>query len=233
MTDIIVELKNVTKKYKKSVAVDSVNLSLKKGKIYGLVGKNGAGKTTIMRMIADLSVPTEGEVNVLADNIGTLIESPALNVGMTAKENIRFFSMLSKRSSNKKSGYSEEELLKLVGLEHTDNKKVKDFSLGMKQRLGIAIALLNNPDFVMLDEPINGLDPIGVVEIRNLIKVLNDKKGITFLISSHNLPELHNTATDYIIIDNGIIKKEITQEQLDKEENENLEEYFLSVIKEA
>lgn len=248
MAEKLVELKNVTKKYKKTIAVNEVSLSLEKGKIYGLVGKNGAGKTTIMRMITGLSIPTSGDVNVSVGGIGTLIEAPALNVGMSASENLRFYSMLSKKtlSENSKSASSEskasnageltytaDELLKLVGLENTGKKKVKDFSLGMRQRLGIAIALLNKPDFVMLDEPVNGLDPIGVVEIRKLIKELNEKENITFLISSHNLPELYNTATDFIIIDSGKLKKQISGEQLKKEEHEDLEEYFLSVIKEV
>lgn len=226
----MVLLQCVTKRYKNTTAVDSIDLTLKKGKIYGLVGKNGAGKTTIMRMIAGFCIPTGGDIKVSAADIGTLIEAPALNGGMSAEGNLKFYSMLSKRSSLHNS---PDELLKLVGLENTGKKKVKDFSLGMRQRLGIAIALLGMPDFVMLDEPVNGLDPIGVVEIRKLIKELNEKENITFLISSHNLPELYNTATDFIIIDNGKVKKEISQEHLEKEEHEDLEEYFLSVIKEV
>lgn len=226
----MVLLQCVTKRYKNATAVDSIDLTLKKGKIYGLVGKNGAGKTTIMRMIAGLSIPTDGDIKASTSDIGTLIEAPALNGGMSAEENLRFYSMLSKHSSLHNS---TDELLKIVGLENTGKKKVKDFSLGMRQRLGIAIALLGKPDFVMLDEPVNGLDPIGVVEIRKLIKQLNEKENITFLISSHNLPELYNTATDFIIIDNGKVKKEISQAQLEKEEHEDLEEYFLSVIKEV
>lgn len=126
---------------------------------------------------------------------------------------------------------SDDNILALVGLDNTGRQKVKDFSLGMRQRLGIAIALLENPDFVMLDEPVNGLDPVGVVEIRNLIRRLNEEKGMTFLISSHNLPELYKTATDFIIIDKGIIKKEISHEDLEREAAGSLEEYFLSVIK--
>ena len=243
MGEKLVELKNVTKKYKNTVAVNEVSLTLEKGKIYGLVGKNGAGKTTIMRMIMGLSIPTSGAVNVSVNGMGTLIEAPALNEGMSASENIRFYSMLSKNSlsansqakaSNAgKTPYTADQLLKIVGLENTGKKKVKDFSLGMRQRLGIAIALVDKPDFVMLDEPINGLDPIGVVEIRKLIKELNEKENITFLISSHNLPELYNTATEFIIIDNGKMKKQISAEQLENEKNEDLEEYFLSVIKEV
>lgn len=230
MAEIVVSLNNVTKKFKGVVAVDGVNLNLEAGKIYGLVGKNGAGKTTIMRMIAGLSLSSAGQVDVSVESMGTLIEAPALNGSMNAYENLKFFSMLSRKSQRK---YTDDELLQLVGLEKCGRKKVKDFSLGMRQRLGIAVALLNDPDFIMLDEPVNGLDPIGVVEMRKLIKELNDKEQKTILISSHNLPELYQTATDFIIIDNGKVKKCISQEQLEKEHGDNLEEYFLSVIKEV
>lgn len=227
MANAMVQLKNVTKKYKKTVAVADCSLTLKKGKIYGLVGKNGAGKTTMMRMIAGLCIPGSGEISVATDRIGTLIEAPSLNGTMTAVENLRFYRMLCGEPVEK----SDEELLAMVGLEGIGRKKVKDFSLGMRQRLGIAVALLGNPEFVMLDEPVNGLDPVGVVEIRNLIKKLNEEHGMTILISSHNLPELYQTATDFIIIDKGKVKKEITQKDLEQEEKESLEEYFLEVIK--
>lgn len=227
MANAMVQLKNVTKKYKKTVAVADCSLTLKKGKIYGLVGKNGAGKTTMMRMIAGLCIPGSGEISVATDRIGTLIEVPSLNGTMTAVENLRFYRMLCGEPVEK----SDEELLAMVGLEGIGRKKVKDFSLGMRQRLGIAVALLGNPEFVMLDEPVNGLDPVGVVEIRNLIKKLNEEHGMTILISSHNLPELYQTATDFIIIDKGKVKKEITQKDLEQEEKESLEEYFLEVIK--
>lgn len=227
MNEIMVHLEAVTKKYKETLAVNNCNLKLQKGKIYGLAGKNGAGKTTMMRMIAGLGIPTEGTITLLSKKIGTLIEAPSLNGSMTAKENLNFYRML---CQEKNASFSDEELLELVGLADTKRKKVKDFSLGMRQRLGIATALLGKPDFIMLDEPVNGLDPIGVIEIRNLIKMLNKKYHMTVLISSHNLQELYETATDYIIMDKGIVKKELTQEQLDKENHKSLEEYFLSVI---
>lgn len=227
MTEKMISLKNVTKKYGRTEVLKACNLELVKGKIYGLVGKNGAGKTTMMRLIAGLSIPTSGNIELASKNIGTLIEAPALNLSMSAKENLKFYRML---SEGKSIVFTDEELLDLVGLHNVGKKKAKDFSLGMRQRLGIAVALLGNPDFVMLDEPVNGLDPIGVIEIRNLVKKLNEKYGMTILISSHNLAELYQTATDYIIIDNGVVKKEISQEQLATENNGNLEEYFLSVI---
>lgn len=228
MGEYIVLLKDVVKKYKSTAAVNHIDLQLEKGKIYGLVGKNGAGKTTMMRMIAGLSIPTKGTIQVNADRIGILIEAPGLNGNMSAKENLKFYRMLFQTGKNEDS---DEDLLNLVGLENVGKKKMKDFSLGMRQRLGIAVALLGNPDFIMLDEPVNGLDPVGVVEVRNLIKKINQEKKVTFLVSSHNLPELFQTATDFIIMDKGIIKKEITQEELEEKHKESLEEYFLSVIK--
>lgn len=223
----MIQLKNVTKRYRGVPVLQNCNLNFEKGKIYGLVGKNGAGKTTMMRMVAGLSIPSEGKIEKASEYIGMLIEAPALNGSMTAKENLRFYRIL---CEPERIAFSDEELLKLVGLDNVEKKRVKDFSLGMRQRLGIAVALLGSPDFLMLDEPVNGLDPIGVIEIRNLVKSLNQKYAMTILISSHNLAELYQTATDYIIIDNGIVKKEIAQEQLEQENNGNLEEYFLSVI---
>ena len=224
----MVQLKNVTKNYKKTAAVAECSLTLEQGRIYGLVGKNGAGKTTMMRMIAGLSIPSDGEITVATNRIGTLIEAPSLNGSMTAVENLKFYRMLCGENGQ---NIEDGELLSMVGLENVGKKKVKDFSLGMRQRLGIAIALLGNPEFVMLDEPVNGLDPVGVVEIRKLIKKLNEERGMTILISSHNLPELYQTATDFIIIDKGSVKKEITQEELEKVQKESLEEYFLEIIK--
>lgn len=227
MKEVIVSLQNVTKSYKDMDAIKNCSLQLERGKIYGLVGKNGAGKTTMMRMIAGLSFPTSGEITLAVSKIGTLIEAPSLNGGMSAKENLKFYRMFCKEECNV---FSNEELLELVGLSEVGKKKVKNFSLGMKQRLGIAIALLGNPDLIILDEPVNGLDPLGVVEIRNLLKKLHQERGLTILISSHNLPELYQTATDYIIIDKGVVKKEVTQEQIESEKKESLEEYFLSVV---
>ncbi|MBQ7780734.1 MAG: ATP-binding cassette domain-containing protein [Lachnospiraceae bacterium] len=228
MEEILVKLEQVTKKYGKKAALDNCSLELKKGKIYGLVGRNGAGKTTMMRIIGGLLPVTSGQVTSKTD-IGMLIEAPGVVGSMTARENLHFYGMLSGNADAER----ETELLELVGLEDDKKKKVKNYSLGMRQRLGIAIALLNHPGFVMLDEPINGLDPIGVVEIRKLITRLNEEFGMTVLISSHNLAELYQTATDYIIIDKGVIKKEISQEALEAENNESLETYFLQVIGQA
>lgn len=247
MSETIVKLNQIGKTYKKHAALKNCNLELKKGKIYGLIGKNGAGKTTMMRIIAGLSAPTSGTAAVNAGNtekelheasalhgeeqerkkcrIGSLIEAPALNGGMTAAENLKYYRLLYGETK-----YQEKELLSLVGLEDTARKKVKDFSLGMRQRLGIAVAMLGSPEIILLDEPINGLDPIGVIEIRNLIGRMCSEFEMTVLISSHNLPELYQTATDYIIIDRGEIKKQITFTELEQESKESLEAYFLSVI---
>lgn len=228
MEEILVKLEQVTKRYGKKAALDNCSLELKKGKIYGLVGRNGAGKTTMMRIIGGLLPATLGQVTSKTD-IGMLIEAPGVVGSMTARENLHFYGMLAGNADAER----ETELLELVGLEDDKKKKVKNYSLGMRQRLGIAIALLNHPGFVMLDEPINGLDPIGVVEIRKLITRLNEEFGMTVLISSHNLAELYQTATDYIIIDKGVIKKEISQEALEAENSESLEAYFLQVIGQA
>lgn len=225
--NFIFQTKNLSKSFGEHVVLNDVNLSLEKGKTYGLIGKNGAGKTTLMRMMCKLSFPTAGSVELFGKStnreymkelskVGVLIEYPSLYGKMTAKENLR----LNKIIRGKKCE-SEEQLLDLVGLNDVEKKKVKDFSLGMRQRLGIAIALQSNPELLILDEPVNGLDPIGVIEIRNLIKNINEKKGMTILISSHNLPELYQTVTDFIIVDSGVIKKVISQKELEEKCNDN------------
>lgn len=217
----------LTKTYHGTKALDDCSLTLARGKIYGLVGKNGAGKTTLMRLIAGLAFPMAGTVETATGRIGALIESPALCPSMTAAENLRYYRLL---AEGRRNDGRDRELLELVGLTGTGKKKVRDFSLGMRQRLGIAAVLLGNPEFIMLDEPVNGLDPVGVVEIRQLIGRLNREFGMTVLISSHNLPELYQTATDYIILDHGQVRKEITQEELEREAHESLEAYFLNVV---
>lgn len=224
VSNYVLKTTNLCKRFKSYKALDNVSVTLEKGKIYGLIGKNGAGKTTLMRIVSGLSYATEGtielfgassakEYNKQLSKIGTLIEYPSLNGRMTAKQNIKLVKIM--RGIKDKS--VDDELLEMVGLGSVDpKKKVKDFSLGMRQRLGIAIAMLTNPELLILDEPVNGLDPVGVVEIRNLIKKLNQEKNITVLISSHNLPELYQTATDYIIIDKGVIKQTLTLDELEK-----------------
>ena len=222
MGSIVLETRDLSKQYRSQWALNHVNLRLQQGKIYGLIGKNGAGKTTLMRMIAGLGFPTQGSILLFGTEnrsgletagrrIGSLIEAPGLVAGMSAKENLHL-QCLMKGIPNYEI---EEELLELVGLKDAGKKKVKNFSLGMKQRLGIAETLIGNPDLLMLDEPINGLDPAGVIEIRNLIKKLSTYENKTILISSHNLPELYQVATDFIIIHEGEIRQVLSHEELD------------------
>lgn len=223
--DIILETNNLEKRYKDFKALSHANIHIEKGSIYGLIGKNGAGKTTLIRIICGLQEPTNGKYSIYGiDNsngditnarkrMGAIIETPSIYGEMTAKDNlIEQYKLVGMPSLD-----GIDEILKLVGLSNTGKKKAKNFSLGMKQRLGIAIALANNPDFLILDEPINGLDPQGIIEIRELILKLNKEKKITVLISSHYLDELSKIATHYGFLDNGAIIKEISSEKLIKE----------------
>lgn len=221
--DYVLETENLTKDFGRFRALDQVSVKLEAGKIYGLIGQNGAGKTTFMRLAAGLSFPTGGSISLFGrkgekdlleerKRIGCLIEHPGIIGNMNAKENLRVRRVL-KGIPNKED---EDELLELVGLTNTGKKKAKDFSLGMKQRLGIANALTGSPEFLILDEPVNGLDPLGMVEIRRLLIKLCRENHITILISSHNLPELYQTATDYIIIHQGRVMKTLDQGALDE-----------------
>lgn len=214
----------LNKQYKNFKALDGLNMHVPKGSIYGFVGKNGAGKTTLIRLICGLQIPTSGEyklygvsnsnkeISKVRRRIGAVVETPSIYLDMTAKDNlIQQFTILGIPS------YDEiENILELVGLEGTGKKKAKDFSLGMRQRLGIAIALCGNPDLLILDEPINGLDPQGIIEVRELILKLNREKDITFIISSHILDELSRIATNYGFIDKGVLVKEISKEELER-----------------
>ena len=229
--EYILETNNLEKKYKNFKAISDLNIHVKKGAIYGLIGKNGAGKTTLIRLICGLQNPTRGTYSIFGvkntdkttlrerERIGAIVETPSIYVNMSAKDNLlEQFKLIGLPNTE-----AIDELLKLVGLENTGNKKAKNFSLGMKQRLGIAIALVNNPDLLILDEPINGLDPEGIIEIRELILKLNKKKKITILISSHYLDELSKIATDYGFVDNGGIIKEISSEELNKKMEHKIE----------
>lgn len=219
----------LTKKFGKHKAVNSVNIHIRQGDIYGLIGRNGSGKTTILKMISGLSAPTEGEFSLFGKSgksayqymsrIGTLIEAPGIYPNMSAYENIKLKCIA---MGVRKPGVIEE-LLSTVGLGNVGKKKVKNFSLGMKQRLGIALALVGNPDIVILDEPINGLDPQGIAEVRETLSKLNKEKNITFIISSHILEELSKIATNYGIIHDGNLIKEMTREELLAECSERIE----------
>ncbi len=219
MEDYMLITHDLTKKYKDTTAADRVNLHIKKGSIYGLIGKNGAGKTTIMKMIAGLARPTSGSfeytgfngsVNEAYSRIGALIEAPALEPNLTAYDNIRIKCLAYGIGDRKYIN----DLLELVGIPEAGKKKAGRLSLGQKQRLGIALALVGDPDVLILDEPINGLDPQGIAEVREMLMRLNDEKGITILISSHILEELAKIATDYAIIDHGRIIEESTSKEL-------------------
>ncbi len=230
--EIILETNNLEKKYKDFRALNYANIHVEKGAIYGLIGKNGAGKTTLIRIICGLQEPTSGSYTIYGKynnsgsdiisarkRMGAIIETPSIYGEMTARDNlIEQYKLVGMPSTD-----GINELLKLVGLDNTGKKKAKNFSLGMKQRLGIAISLANNPDFLILDEPINGLDPQGIVEIRELILKLNKERQITILISSHYLDELSKIATHYGFLDNGSIIKEISSEELMKKMEHKLE----------
>lgn len=221
MKKVVLKTYNITKKYGEQLAVDNVNMTIKKGDIYGFIGQNGAGKTTLIRLITGLIHKSGGEIELLGANeenelnkartmVGSLIESPSLYTNMTARENLEV-SRLVRNIPGKKC---IDEVLELVGLKDVEKKKVKNFSLGMRQRLGIANALMGNPKLLILDEPVNGLDPMGIVEIRELLKKINKEKDMTILISSHILSELSELATTYGIISNGKLIEEITAKQL-------------------
>lgn len=219
------ETNKLCKQYKGFKALDGLNMHVPKGAIYGFIGKNGAGKTTLIRLICGLQNPTDGSYTLYGEKntgkgiyavrrrMGAVVETPSIYLDMTAEENIvQQYRILGIPSMD---GISE--LLALVGLEHTGNKKTKNFSLGMRQRLGIAIALCGSPDFLVLDEPVNGLDPQGIVEMRELILKLNRERQITVLISSHILDELSKLATCYGFIDRGRLVKEISASDLEAE----------------
>ena len=227
--EYILETKNLTKQYGRQKAVDSVSLHVRQGDIYGLIGRNGAGKTTIMKMISGLAAPTEGSFSIFGhegrtaelymSRLGTLIEAPGIYPNMTARANLKIKCLaMGVRKKNE-----IDELLEIVGLADTGRKRVKNFSLGMKQRLGIALALVGEPDILILDEPINGLDPQGIAEVRETLARLNREKNITFIISSHILEELSKIATNYGIINDGVLIKEMTREQLLTECSERIE----------
>jgi len=222
--EYVLETRALGKQYKSFRALHDLNMHIPKGAIYGFVGKNGAGKTTLIRVICGLQEPTAGSYSLygcqnssrnmakMRRRMGAVVETPAIYPEMTARENLeQQYRVLGLPSMSGIDG-----LLKLVGLENTGRKKAGDFSLGMRQRLGIAVALCGGPDFLVLDEPVNGLDPEGIVEIRELILRLNRQEGITILISSHILDELSRLATHYGFIDGGTMVKELSAVELER-----------------
>ena len=216
--ECVLKVTNLTKRYARKNAVDNINITINKGDIYGFIGKNGAGKTTTMKMIVGLLSPTSGSIELFGDTklikgckrVSTVIENPAFYPYMNARQNIEVQRIL--KGVEDKS--ITNELLELVGLKEAGRKKAKNFSLGMKQRLAIAIALVGDPEFLILDEPINGLDPVGIKEIRDLILKLNKEAGITVFISSHILGELNKMATRYGVINEGKLVAEFDADEL-------------------
>ncbi|SHD75678.1 ATP-binding cassette domain-containing protein [Schnuerera ultunensis] len=236
MADIVLKTNNITKKYKSYLAVDNANIEVKPGDIYGLVGKNGAGKTTLLRMISGLTIPTSGEIELFGETsiyglnrsrmrTGCVIEAPSFFPYLSATKNLEYYRI--------QKGIVDKEVvkdsLKIVGLQDTGKKKFKDFSLGMKQRLGLAFAIMGSPDLLILDEPINGLDPTGIVEFRELLLKLNRERNITIIISSHILGELSQIATIYGFIHNGKILEQISSKEL----NEKCRRYLSLKVSDA
>ena len=221
--DYILQTDNLTKSYKKKINVlDNVCMNVPFGSIYGFVGKNGAGKTTLMRVISGLNNPTSGtyslyntdykdsKIGMVRKKFGAVVETPSIYLDLTAKENLLLQYKLHGINPD-----GLDDLLNLVGLPDTGKKKAKDFSLGMRQRLSIAFSLVSDPDFLILDEPINGLDPEGIIEVRELLLKLHNERNITILISSHILDELSRLATHYGFIDSGRLIKEMSAEELE------------------
>lgn len=223
MREIVLQTKQLSKRYKDFTALDQVDMTVFRKDIYGLIGRNGAGKTTIMKIVTGLTEKSGGEYEIFekkgmeADRekrrIGCLIENPAFFGGMTAYQNLKYYALQKGITDEKQI----DEALTLVNLFEVRNKQFKKFSLGMKQRLGIALAVMDNPDLIILDEPINGLDPIGISELRDTFNKLNREKGVTLIISSHILSELYMVANRFLIMDKGRVLKEITKQELDLE----------------
>lgn len=226
--EYILETKQLSKKYKNFNALNDVSIHVPRGAIYGLVGQNGAGKTTLLRVISGVQRATTGSVSIaLVENdkpaqINGIIETASLNMSLTVEDNIVAQNIL--------CGYqidaSVDEILNAVGLSQAKYKKAKDLSLGMRQRLALAKTMLNQPDILLLDEPMNGLDPMGIVEIRNILLRLNKDFGVTIIISSHILGELAKVATCYGFISKGTLLQEISADELP----EDLEQYFIDLV---
>ena len=223
MKEVALKTKGLTKEYGKFKALDNVDMTVFRGDIYGLIGRNGAGKTTIMKTITGLTNPTSGSYEVFGQGkensqkskrrVGCLIENPAFFGNLTGWQNLKYYCKLKGIVDDEKI----LESLRLVDLEEAKDKKFKTYSLGMKQRLGIALAIMDDPDFIILDEPINGLDPIGISKLRDTFKMLNKERNLTIMISSHILSELYAVANRFMFIDHGSVIKELTKEELDDE----------------
>lgn len=229
MSEYIIETENLTKQYGTQKSVADLNIHVQKGKIYGLLGRNGAGKTTTMKMLLGLTKPTSGKVKIwgnplygnekkLLPRIGSLIESPGFYPNLTGSENLRIFATL----RGVPNDHAIKDALDLVGLPYKDKKLFSRYSLGMKQRLAIALAIMHDPELLILDEPINGLDPIGIAEVRSFIQQLCDERGKTILISSHILSEISLLADDIGIIDHGVLLEEESLAQLEQKSSKHI-----------
>lgn len=229
MSQYMIETENLTKQYGAQKSVADLNIHVKKGRIYGLLGRNGAGKTTTMKMLLGLTAPTSGKIKIwgkalqgnekkLLPRIGSLIESPGFYPNLTGTENLRIFATL----RGVPSRHAIEDALNLVGLPYKDKKLFSQYSLGMKQRLAIALAVMHDPELLILDEPINGLDPIGIAEVRSFIRQLCDEKGKTIFISSHILSEISLLADDIGIIDHGVLLEEESLADLEAKSNKHV-----------
>ena len=221
MNDDMVRISNVSKSYGQQRALDQVTIPIKRGQICGLVGENGAGKTTLLRILCGLSIPTEGEIEVSKNlKMGSLIEAPALYQNLSAYDNLKYLGLqLGLDQLNSRV----EEVLDIIGLATVSKKKKsKNFSLGMRQRLAIGMAILDQPDFLILDEPINGLDPSGIKEVRKLLLKLKEKQGMTVLISSHLLSELEQIADYFVMMSKGKVLEILEQDQLSHKMKKNI-----------
>ena len=223
MSDVIFEAKNLTKKYRNQYALNDVSITLKKNRIYGFIGENGAGKSTLMKIMAGLIFPTSGDMTFMGEtdpyaienkrkSAGTMIEGPYIYPGYSVRQNVELQRLLVGNPDE----LATDRMIELVGLTDSKKKKAKKLSMGMKQRLGIAMAMVGNPRFLILDEPINGLDPKNIVTLRNMLKKINQDNDCTIFVSSHILSELYLLATDFIFIHKGKIIESVTHEQLEE-----------------
>jgi len=244
MAEHILITDNLTKQYHGTLAVNQVSMAINRGDIYGFIGVNGAGKTTFMRMVCGLVKPSGGTLSLFGaanenemqrarKKMGVLIEHPALYPNMSARENLEVQRRYLSRDLGKNPDKVMDDLLELVGLADAGKKKAGKYSMGMRQRLGLALSLIGNPEFIILDEPSVGLDPIGVVELRELLLKLNREMGLTILFSSHNLSEMSQLATKYGFLHRGRLVREVTSTQLEQEYTSygmTLEDYFVDLV---
>lgn len=236
MGQYIIETKQIVKSYGSLVALDHVSIHIGKGEIYGLIGDNGAGKTTLLKLLVGHIYPTSGEVELFGQRgeaqlqhcrrkVGAMIEQSGFFPDLSVERNLEYYRI----QKGVKDKHKTEEILRLTGIWEKRRSKGKTLSMGMKQRLGLAIAMIRTPEVLILDEPINGLDPSGIIEFRNLLHTLNKEHGITILLSSHILTELQQTATTFGFLNKGKLVREVSRAQLDAENDSSLEDYYMTL----